>query len=225
MKSRLFVVFALTAVLLSGCATAAPVSAPAPTAPATALVVASPTATAPAAPVPTPTATTPAVPAAINAADYLVEGKPHHPDSNGEWYGRWAFYTDATKDVFCDIFIFSGDGPAVHCYLTSKALDAQAAYTVPSSISSACGSSGSYGVALDAESLYPKLAGFIGCDPFIDQAKTAIQAKTKVLPDGAKLTVSPYFCTVSAGIATCTDTQESPHASLTFGLQAATFVQ
>jgi hypothetical protein len=232
MKSRYLAVLVLPALFLAGCASGSqlavspvgPGSSAAPSASPSVAPVVTPT-TAP--PVATPPKATKKPGAVhVNAASYLVEGKPHQPDSNGDWYGRWAFYTNDKKDVFCDIYLFSGDPAGVHCYITSHTFNTQVNWTAPASVSSECGASGSYGVGLNVESLYPKTAGFMGCYPFIDQAKASIQAKTKVLPDKAVLVVSPFSCTVTSGAATCRSiAADGGGGALSFGLHSLAFVQ
>jgi hypothetical protein len=232
MKRRFLAVLVLPALLLAGCASGSqlvvsPGASGSSVAPSVAPSV-TPIATPSITPVVTPPPVAVKKPAITHVipASYLVEGKPHQPDSNGDWMGRWAFYTDSTKDVFCDIYVFSGDPAGVHCYITSHALNAQVSWSAPASVSAECGATGSYGVGLNVESLYPKTAGFMGCFPFIDQATASIQAKTKVLPDKAVLVVSPFSCTVKSGAVTCHSiAADGGGGALSFGLHSLAFVQ
>ncbi len=238
MKRRYLAALVLPVLLLAGCSAASQTPSSAPPAAAGATTppsaapstapVSTPTAAPPVAatPTPAPTKKKKAGPVYVNAANYLVSGKPHHPDSNGEWYGRWAFYTSSQKYVLCDIFVFSGDPAAVHCYLTGHAVMSHINWSAPAAISSTCGSQGSYSVGLNIESLYPKEAGFMGCDPYIDAVSASIQAKTKVLPDKAILAVSPFSCTTTSGAATCRSTSSmGGGGALSFGIHSLAFQQ
>jgi hypothetical protein len=179
-------------------------------------------------PTPTPTVTTPAVtgPVEIVAKDYLIEGTPHVPDANGEWFGQWAFYTDATKSVWCQFIIFSADNPGATCSIVPAARS-KASYPLPPGSSVGCKTSDWDGytlaLAASAEDLIPKDAGWDQC--FSQGSQTAADlAKTKVLPDGATLGVAPFSCTVHGGVATCAIAIPGQQAAtLTLGLHVASF--
>ena len=210
---------------LTACAPAVHTGATGPSQPSVSAVpVGTPSAT----PVvqPTPTPTTPAAPPVINPADYLVDGNPHHPDANDEWFGEYAFWTDATKSVICQETIFSGDNPGASCTVVPSAR-ATVTYPLPPGSSADCAKSDwdgyTMGLGAAVDDLIPKDAGFDQCwDP--TYYSPTILAKTKVLPDGATLAVSPFTCTVKASVATCAESIEGyPPATFTFGLHVATF--
>jgi hypothetical protein len=211
--------------VLAACAPATHValgSPPHPSRPGTAATTsASPTPSA------TPIVTKPIVPPTITPANYLVDGTPNVPDADGEWFGQWAFFTDATKSVWCQFIIFSGDNPGATCSIVPSAR-AQATYPKPSGISAGCATSNTDGYTLamggNADDLQPTAdAGWDECiagDPDI----AALIAKTQVLPDGATLAVAPFSCTVKAGVGTCGETLPSePTITISLGLHSASF--
>jgi hypothetical protein len=235
MRRALTVVLAVPLlVLLAACAPAAHGGIPTKhhtTASSSTAPSASPT---PSVSAPAPATATPApapvkvTPPAINQADYLVKGTPHHPDSNGEWFGEWAFWTDSTKTVWCQFTIFSGDNPASNCSIVPSARS-QVTYPIPAGSSAGCATSNwdGYTLGLDAsvDDLIPKDAGWDQCWVHGVAVVTA-PATTKVLPDGATLTVAPFSCTVHAGVATCKNVSTSSNPSsayITLGLHAASF--
>jgi hypothetical protein len=188
---------------------------------------ASPTATA------KPIIKTPAVPPKINATDYLINGTPNVPDSNGEWFGEWAFFTDSTKRVWCELSVFSGDGPGANCYIVPTA-KSQASYAIPANIKNNCDSQDSIdtdgyglglGLDLQGDPSNPE-SGWAGCstDYFMPPADLA---KSKVLPDGGTLAVAPFTCSVASGVATCVfnDTYDGKTGTVTLGMKVATFSQ
>ncbi len=180
-----------------------------------------------------PIVTTPAVPPKINAPDYLINGTPNVPDADGEWFGEWAFFTDSTKRVWCELSVFSGDGPGASCSIVPGA-KGQATYAIPASIQNNCDSQDSIdtdgyglglGLDLQGDPANPE-SGWAGCstDYFMPPADLA---KSKVLPDGATLAVDPFTCTVSSGVATCVfnDTYDGKTGTITLGLKVAKFSQ
>jgi hypothetical protein len=186
---------------------------------------------------PTATVTTapaaPVVPPTINPADYLINGTPHVPDADGEWFGEWAFFTDSTKRVWCELSVFSGDGPGANCYIVPGAT-AAATYAIPASVKNKCGDTDGIdtdgyglglGLDLQADPSNPE-AGWAGCstDYFVPPADLA---HSKVLPDGGTLAVDPFSCTVVAAVATCTynDTYDGKTGTITMGMNVATFSQ
>jgi hypothetical protein len=187
--------------------------------------------------VPTTTATpltAPAVvPTTINPADYLIDGTPHVPDADGEWFGEWAFFTDSTKRVWCEMSVFSGDGPGASCSIVPGAT-AAATYPIPASVKNKCDNTD--GIETDGYGLGPGLdlqadptspeAGWAGCsnDFYIPSADLA---KSKVLPDGGTLAVDPFSCHVVAAVATCTfnDTYDARTGTITMGMNVASFSQ
>ncbi len=220
--NRAFVALIPLIFLLSACAPVAHVAGPHPTvAHHTPKASVTPLAT------PTPTVTAPPPAPAINPAQYLIEGTPNVPDANGEWYGEWAFYTDASKSVWCQFTIFSGDNPGAACSILPAAR-AQATYSLPPGRSVGCATSDWDGYTLamggSADDLQPNAdAGWDQC--FSQDSPTAADlAKSPVLPNGATLTEAPFTCTVQAGVATCAMTDAgNPSVTITLGLHTASF--
>ena len=162
----------------------------------------------------------------MNAADYLVDGTPHHPDANGDWFGEWAFYTDATKSVWCQITIFSSDGPGANCSIVPAARS-QVTYPLPAGSSAGCATSDwdgyTLGLAASVDDLIPKDAGWDQCYKN-GVAVVTNPPSTKVLPDGDTLTVSAFSCTVHSGVATCSLANPgTAPATITLGLHTASF--
>jgi hypothetical protein len=182
---------------------------------------------------PAPIAKAPAAPPIINPTNYLINGTPGVPDADGEWSGEWAFFTDSSKRVWCELSVFSGDGPGANCYIVPSA-KSQATYSIPASVRNQCDSADSVdtdgyglglGLDLEGDPTNPE-AGWAGCstDYFMPPADLA---KSKVLPDGATLAVDPFSCTVAAGVATCrfNDTYDGKTGTITMGMKVATFSQ
>jgi hypothetical protein len=172
----------------------------------------------------TPTAA-PVAPPAIDAANYLVDGTPNVPDADGEWFGQWAFFTDSTKSVWCQFIVFSGDNPGATCSIVPSAR-AQATYPKP--VVGGCEAVNADGYTLgmggNADDLQPNAdAGWDGCIAG-DSDIAALMAKTKVLPNLATIAVSPFSCTVNAGVGTCVESLVGePAIGITLGLHTASF--
>lgn len=212
-------VIALAAVLLlAGCTTAVPQPSSLPT---TAGSTPAAAATATASP-------TPPAPETVDAATYLIDGTPFVPDGDGYWKGHYAFFTDDTKTVRCDIYIYSGDSGGVTCSTTSGN-QGLVTYAVPPAN---CGTGSSnefdgYSVAINVKVFDTGSSGFSGCgvgDFFAGSPGDELPAPL-VLNDNQTLFVnSPlyqYTCTVAAGVATCSDSYSG--ASITYGLTAAQY--
>jgi hypothetical protein len=86
-------------------------------------------------------------PPIINPAQYLIEGTPNVPDANGDWYGEWAFYTDASKSVWCRFTIFSGDNPGATCAIV-PADRGQVTCPLPAGTSVGCATTNTDGYTL-----------------------------------------------------------------------------
>ena len=222
--SRAFVVLIPLIFVLSACAPVAHVAAPHPTG-----VHHSPKASATPPSTPTPTATLKVTvpPPVINTANYLIDGTPNVPDSNGDWFGEWGFFTDSTKTVWCEFTVFSGDNPGATCSIVPSA-EAQATFPRPAGSSADCSTSDwdGYTLALggSADDLIPNAdAGWdqcIGLNP--DTA--GYMAKSKVLPNGATIAFAPISCSTSNGVATCVEANPgNPSISITLGLHTASF--
>ncbi|MDQ1556493.1 MAG: hypothetical protein QOI02_1495 [Actinomycetota bacterium] len=216
--SRRPLVLALAApvlLLLAGCGVAAaPNAGPAVTVtPSAAAATTDPTAT-------------PAPAGAIRASSYLVQGALDKPGADGDWSAHYGFYTDSSKSVRCDLFVFSGDAPAASCTVLADFLDSTT-YTVPGSIDTSCDQSSSApadGTAMGMGGQIAKGAGWIGCQG-TNSVSATIAHKTKVLPDGATLTVRFMKCTTHTGTAHCQFTDSTNHASITFGLNSASYTK
>jgi hypothetical protein len=180
----------------------------------------------------TPTAAAPspaATPGTVDPASYLLEGTPGVFDANGAWSGHYGFFTDDTKTVRCDIWIFSGDSGGVLCAIT-PGNESKRTYAVPASVNTMCDESSSN--AADGYSLGINFkvfgdstsAGFTGCRAGIEN-DPAIVAATKVLPDKQTLKIDTdvykYTCIVDAGVATCSEFNSG--AGISFGLGVAQF--
>jgi hypothetical protein len=229
MLPRLAILAALPVLVLAlaGCAPSTPTtsssqpgSASGSTAPG-ATTAPSTASTPTAAPVANPT------PTAAAATGYLINGNPHHPDSSGDWFGEYAFFTDSSKTVWCEFTIFSADTPAGYCLVVPSA-KSQATFEKPASASNNCDQSSSrprdgYALGFGGNPLGSKLAGWSGCSTS-DYAPAADLAKTKVLPDETTLAVAPFSCTVLTGLARCTYKSSATHSgTVTMGLTVATY--
>lgn len=173
---------------------------------------------------PTPTVAAPAAPEDVDPASFLLEGTPGIPDADGMWKGHYGFFTDASKTVRCDVWIFSGDSGGVTCAIT-PGNEALRTYTVP--VPTDCDPSSSN--PTDGNSLRINFkvfetgsAGFSGCGDTVDPALAAV---TKVLLDNQTLHVDTdhekYTCTVAVGVASCSES--SSGASIRFGTSVAEY--
>ncbi len=177
----------------------------------------------------TPTAAASAAPEVVDAASFLLAGTPGVFDANGEWSGHYGFFTDDSKSVRCDIYIYSGDSGGVDCVIT-PGNEAKRTYTVPSTVDTTCSPSSEipsdgYSVEITFKALGPSTnAGFIGCRSNVEKNADIIAA-TKVLHDNQTLKVESgqyqYKCTVAAGVASCSEAGTG--ASITFGLSVAQY--
>ncbi len=218
MSAPLRVLAAVSAVLLlAGCT-------PATVSPTT--TSGTPAATSSATPSSTPT---PAPePETVDAADYLIDGTPYVADQDGMWKGHYAFFTDDSATVRCDIYILSGDSGGVTC-ATTAGNQGLVTYALPTAT---CGSGSSndidgYSVGINFKVFDSGNAGFTGCgvgDFFATAPGNALPTPV-VLHDNQTLVVDTsaytYTCTVAAGVATCTESYTG--ASITYGLGAASF--
>ena len=196
------------ALLLAGCTpeapepTAAPGSQGATSAPST----------------PTPTEEAPET---VDPADFLLDGTPGVVDADGFWKGHYGFYTDDSKAVRCDVWVFSGDSGGVICAVTPGS-ESLVTYARPAA--DCDGSDGyladGYSAGINYKVFMTGTTGFEGCG----SGASDFAGATRVLKDNQTLVVShdpeSFTCTVAAGAATCTD---AAGASITFGLAVATF--
>jgi hypothetical protein len=208
---------AAAALLLAGCVPVAPT----PTLDAASSSAPSPTPTTTAAPAPAPESADP--------ASFLLQGTPGVPDADGLWSGHYGFFTDASKSVRCDLYIFSGDSGGAICAITLGNEELRT-YTVPADVPTDCDLSASnasdgYSVAINFKVFETGSAGFSGCRSWLEQMDPAILAATKVLPENQTLTVESasesFTCTVTTGVADCSEA--SSGASIRFGTGVAEF--
>jgi hypothetical protein len=128
--------------------------------------------------------------------------------------------------VWCQFVIFSADNPGANCSIVPAARS-HATYPLPPGSSAGCVSSDwdgyTLGLGASVDDLIPKDAGWDQC--YVHGVGVVTNpAKTKVLPDGATLAVSPFSCTVHAGVATCSESVAGlAPASFTLGLHTASF--
>ena len=197
------------ALLLAGCTPEAP--KPSPTSAAEVSEV----------PTPTPTPTV-AAPETVSAADFLLDGTPGVFDADGFWKGHYGFYTDDSKAVRCDLWVFSGDSGGVTCSVT-PGNEGKVAYAVPAADCQASDGNNvdGYSVGINFKVFAEGFAGFSGCGA----GASDFAGTTKVLHDNQTLAVShdneQFVCTVAAGVATCADAGSG--ASIRFGLAVAEF--
>lgn len=184
------------------------------------------------APSPTPTAaesSSTAEPAAsaspaaeiISPDDFLVDGTPGVAGSDGTWKGHYAFYTDASKAVRCDLVIFSGDSGGVTCSVT-PGNESKVTYALPQTDCQPDDGNpvDGYSIGINYKVFPNGNTGWTGCAT----GTSDFAGSTKVLPDGQELLIESaaekYTCSVADGIATCADAQG---ASIRFGLSVAEF--
>jgi hypothetical protein len=207
---------ALVVLMLAGCAPAS--IAPGPSSPP----AATPSAT-PADPEPTADPAPPA-PEDVAATSFLLDGTPGVADADGFWKGHYGFFTDASKTVRCDIWIFSGDSGGVTCGVT-PGNEGLVTYALPAAD---CDPSGptpadGYTVAINFKVFSASNTGFSGCGGA--DVDPALASATNVLLDNQTLriptAVYTYTCTVLAGVASCDDSFSG--ASIRYGLGVAEF--
>jgi hypothetical protein len=226
MTRRLAILLVLPVLLLVGCTPTTPVAS-GTVPPATPTQVGTPTPSPVVTPTATPTPTPTPTVAAIVAADYLINGHPHHPNSSGTWYGEYAFFTDDSKTVWCEITIFSSDSPGAYCFVVPSA-KGLVTYTHPAGSSNNCDMSSArardgFALSFGSNPLGTHLAGWAGCATNYFEPPADL-AKTKVLPNGATLTIKPFSCTVISGVARCSQKDSATvYGDITFGLHTASY--
>ena len=159
----------------------------------------------------------------VNSDDYLVEHFPAADDSNEYWH--WAFWTDASKSVRCDISSGGNADPLGTCWVMAG-FESSTTYTLPAGTPPVnCGGGDAVpqldGYALqliiEANPAYQN-ASILGCPADRAYLAPGIGAATQVMPDHGVLTTPDFTCTVEAAVATCT--YPAAHASVTLGLTA-----
>ena len=165
----------------------------------------------------------------VDPSAFLLEGTPGVLNADGYWSGHYGFFTDASKVVRCDLYIFSGDSGGVNCAIT-LGNEASRSYVVPPEVSTDCdliasNSSDGYSIGINFKVFESGTAGFTGCRLSQEQADPAILAATKVLGQSQLLAVETayemYACTVENGVASCSEA--SSGASIRFGTAVAEY--
>jgi hypothetical protein len=166
------------------------------------------------------TPTTEADSGPANPDDYLIAGGLNEdPDGDGFWSARYAFFTDDSHAVRCDIWIFSGDSPAVLCGIT-PGNESLVTYELPAGAQCDLSTSNpydGYSLSVGGKSL-DGFAGWSGC-PETRDYNPEDNAITKVLPEGQVLTTPPFTCVVGGKAASCDFTDGS--GGITLGLYTA----
>jgi len=170
-----------------------------------------------------PTASVPPTVEIISPDDYLVDGTPGVAGADGTWKGHYAFFTDASKAVRCDIYIFSGDSGGVTCAVT-PGNESKVTYMLPPA--DCAPEDGNpvdgYSAGINYKVFTTGNSGWTGCG----LGASEFAGVTKVLPEGQDLVVETaaekYTCSVSAGVAACFDAQGS---GFHFGLSNVDFVE
>jgi hypothetical protein len=145
-----------------------------------------------------------------DANDFLVSGALNEdPDGDGVWEARYAFYADAQHAIRCDIWIFSGDDPALECAVAPEARDL-VTYSLPNPVPGCDMSADS---PTDGYSLYLSNQGFgskafwAGCAEYLDYSGDEVPVK--VLQNNQTILVEPFTCLVNHEVAECTYTDGS----------------
>jgi hypothetical protein len=211
---------ALAVVLaLAGCAPEIP--APSTSASATPTPTVSATASA-------PTDSAPAPPETVDPSTFLIDGTPFVADADGYWKGHYAFFTDDSETVRCDIYIYSGDSGGLTCAVTAGN-DSTVTYALPAAQCDPSMSNPYDGlsVGINFKVFDTGNAGFTGCGvgAFFETQPGSDLPNPKVLKDNQTLNVITatynYTCTVSKGVASCSEALSG--ASIKFGLSVAEF--
>ena len=160
--------------------------------------------------------TEPEEPTPAVADDYLVEYFPADAASEASELFHYAFWTDDTKAVRCDISVGGQSDPLASCFVMAD-FESRVTYAVPVG-DEECADGYEVGVVaipIDAGYDQPR-AGVHGCAEYRLYPSAAIAADTLVLPSGAPLNLGPFRCEVTDAAASCIYVQLG--ASVTLGL-------
>jgi hypothetical protein len=174
---------------------------------------------------PTPSAT--ATPEnLLDAAEFLVEYQPADTESEVHELFHYAFWTDDSRSVRCDVWIGGESDPYTACHVMAAA-ESEATYSLPSDLTIDC--SDGADPALDGfETRLVAVGEGAGFD--LDRAVVAgcasgrlypspeIAAATRVLPEDGILELAPFRCSVTRAVATCEYLEVE--ASISLGLAA-----
>lgn len=155
-----------------------------------------------------------------NPDDYLIAGGLNEdPDGDGFWSAHYAFFTDDSHAVRCDIWIFSGDAPGALCGIT-PGNESLVTYELPADAQCDLSTSNpydGYSLSVGGQGL-DDFAGWSGCDETRGY-NPEDNAITKVLPEGQLLTMPPFSCIVGGKAASCDFIDGS--GGITLGLYTA----
>ena len=168
-------------------------------------------------PDPTPTSTevepveTPAPldPAPILPADYLVEHTPASDESHELFH--YAFWTDDSRSVRCDVWIGGQSDPYTDCLVMSAA-EGSVSYTLPAGYTADCSAKADPPldgfevavIAIPADAGYDSPRAWLsGCAAERPYPSVAVAAATLVLPEGGVLDLDPFRCSATTAVATC----------------------
>lgn len=216
MKTAWNLVLVIPILALAGCMPLTPAPSTSASAPPSPKVTSTPTASV------TPTA---AAATDVDPASFLLDGTPGVFDADGFWKGHYGFFTDETRAVRCDLFIFSGDSGGVTCAVT-PGNDAGVTYARPPAQcdDSTANPSDGLSLGINFKVFDSGNTGFKGCD-VAARVDPALVAITRVLHETETLRVSAgsenYTCTVASGVASCSESTSG--ATIAFGLTTATF--
>ena len=139
-----------------------------------------------------------------NPDDYLIAGALNvDTDGDGFWSAHYAFFTDDSHSVRCDVWIFSGDSPGALCGIT-PGNESLVTYERPGDAQCDLSTSNpydGYSLSVGCKSL-DDFAGWSGCAESRDYAPEDM-AVIKVLPEQQTLTLPPFVCVVGGKAASC----------------------
>jgi hypothetical protein len=160
-------------------------------------------------------------PLVLNPDTYLVEHSPAGDDSNEYWH--WAFWTDESKAVRCDISSGGNADPLTTCWVM-PGFEASTSYSLPAGTPPTNCAGGGAAPQLDgyAVQLSPANPGFtdatiLGClsDRHLE---AGIGIVTQILPNHGVLNMTDFNCSVTDAVATCTYIASG--ATVSLGLSA-----
>lgn len=166
--------------------------------------------------------------APVVVADYLVEHMDE--EENASELFHYAFWTDDSKSVRCDVTIGGQSDPYANCFVMAGA-EGSATFTLPAGITADCAPEADprldgfevHVVAIPADAGYPlPRAAVSGCADYRWYPTAEVATATRVLPDGGSLDLAPFVCSVSDAVATCT--YGAMGASVSLGLTAIAVV-
>jgi hypothetical protein len=159
---------------------------------------------------PAPTATTDPQ-NILDSADYRVEYQPADSESEVRELSHYAFWTDDSESVRCDVWIGGEFDPYAACHVTPEG-ESSVTYSLPEGITADC----SDGADPALDGFETRLiavgegAGFeldraivAGCASGRLYPSVEVAEATRVLPNEAVLELEPFRCSVIEAVATC----------------------